>query len=83
MVPTWTGKAGKWENISSQGKVRKFLTAGTVREFYPKYWKMRGLDFSHFLFSFFLIFYLNVANVKQTFYLLNSFYKTLKKIWKG
>ena len=54
------------KTFSSQG----ILNRREIREFYPKYWKNKGI-----LDSFFLGFLIEV-------YLLNSLNKTLKKYWK-
>ena len=39
MVPTWTGKPGKQENIFQSGKSGKFENTGRVREIYTRNWK--------------------------------------------
>ena len=54
MVPTWTGKPGKWENFFQLGKSQGLLNrleksgnitqnTGKVIEIYPKYWKREGI----------------------------------------
>ena len=50
MVPTWTGKPGKWKYIfhsgsfEQTGKFRNFTqNTGKLEEFYPKYWKNEGI----------------------------------------
>ena len=49
MVPTCTGKPGKWENVCSQGIVRQFLTDWKSQGILPKIWGKLG-NFSQCLF---------------------------------
>ena len=83
MVPTWTGKPGKWEHIfqswKSQGIVPKIME--NWGQFYSKYWKSEGIlklfsDFSS-----------DVYLLNRFLYLLNLLNKMLKngktKYWKS
>ena len=72
MVPTWTGKLGKCENIFQSGKSQVILNRlEKSGNFTPNTEKVK--DFVQFLFLFFFDFFLFEV------YLLNSSNKTLKK----
>ena len=60
MVPTRTGKPGKWESVFQSGKIQGILNrqeksgnltqnTGNTREFYPKYWKSEEIFASFWL----------------------------------
>ena len=80
MVPTWTGKPGKWENIfqsgKSQGILNRLEKSGNCTQ---NTRKLREVFIYYFFFSNFLI---EVYLLNRVLYLLNSFNETLKKYWK-
>ena len=50
MVPTCTGKPGKWDNIFQSGKSREMLNRLENSRFYPKYEKSEAILAIFFIF---------------------------------
>ena len=70
---------GKSENFEQTGKSGNFTqNTGTMKEFYPKYWKSEDIVAS-FYFYFYSDFLIEVYLINKFLCLLNSSNKTLKK----
>ena len=79
----------KWDNFSSQGKVREFLTDGKSQGILPKILENEGIlhkilekFLASFYFYFFFDFLIEVYLLNRFLYLLNSFIKHWKNTGK-